>query len=454
MSFVGRFRSWGMTDRNVLEDHRQYRIIRPSEGAMMMLAWKAVRGLAAQDFAQGISVFAELCRRDRPTRAVIDARQLDQESPAVRWLRGEGEVDGEAYPQWWRRAVVPLYCEAGISTLTVATGDPNAPGRIASPEGVEFAIGYFYGPEAGDRVGALGFPSVRSMQMANLRKRRASNVDGEFFVDSTCIDCGTCRWMAPASFDERGGASRVYRQPAQDAQITAALRAAVACPVGAIGVGPTYSLATVAKRFPVEVEAGVFHCGFHHRSSFGAASYLIVRPQGNVLIDSPRFTAPLIKRLQDLGGVTTMFLTHRDDVGDHDKFADRFGCERILHEDDVTPATAGVERRIMGRKAQPIDDDLTVIPVPGHTKGSQCLLYRDRFLFTGDHLAWSRSMKQLYAFRGACWYDWRIQVDSMQHLAEHGFEHVLPGHGAPCRFDSRAMREEMKKCVAWMSAQI
>jgi len=40
----------------------------------------------------------------------------------------------------------------------------------------------------------------------------------------------------------------------------------------------------------------VFHCGFHSAASFGAASYLIVRPQSNVLVDSPRFAGPLVRR--------------------------------------------------------------------------------------------------------------------------------------------------------------
>lgn len=31
--------------------------------------------------------------------------------------------------------------------------------------------------------------------MAEIAKRLATNVSGEFFVDSTCIDCGTCRLM-------------------------------------------------------------------------------------------------------------------------------------------------------------------------------------------------------------------------------------------------------------------
>ncbi len=33
--------------------------------------------------------------------------------------------------------------------------------------------------------------------MAKLGNRRSENVQGDFYVDSSCIDCDTCRWMAP-----------------------------------------------------------------------------------------------------------------------------------------------------------------------------------------------------------------------------------------------------------------
>jgi hypothetical protein len=29
---------------------------------------------------------------------------------------------------------------------------------------------------------------------------RVGNVDGSFWVDSTCIDCDACRWIAPGTF--------------------------------------------------------------------------------------------------------------------------------------------------------------------------------------------------------------------------------------------------------------
>ena len=46
------------------------------------------------------------------------------------------------------------------------------------------------------------------------------------------------------------------------------------------------------------------------------------------------------------------------------------------------------EEVMEGTAARLFSPEFTIIPVPGHTAGSMCLLYRDRFLFTGDHLWW------------------------------------------------------------------
>ena len=44
-----------------------------------------------------------------------------------------------------------------------------------------------------------------------------------------------------------------------------------------------------------------------------------------------RYNPVLAKQLERLGGVRYMFLTHRDDVGDHERWAQHFGAQRILH---------------------------------------------------------------------------------------------------------------------------
>lgn len=132
-----------MKDGAVLADHAQYRIVRSLDEGSLLFDWKAAPGLSAADFAAGIAAFAKQCEAEKPKRAVIDARQLDQGSGAMRWLRGQSDTHPEPYAPWWLREIVPLYHAAGIASLTVATGDPNAPGAIEVPDGVTFAVGYF-----------------------------------------------------------------------------------------------------------------------------------------------------------------------------------------------------------------------------------------------------------------------------------------------------------------------
>src|SRR4249920_2968493 len=54
---------------------------------------------------------------------------------------------------------------------------------------------------------------VRSNVVALLERRLEENVVGEFFVDSSCIDCDACRQIAPRTFHDHGGQSSVYEQP-------------------------------------------------------------------------------------------------------------------------------------------------------------------------------------------------------------------------------------------------
>jgi glyoxylase-like metal-dependent hydrolase (beta-lactamase superfamily II) len=126
-----------------------------------------------------------------------------------------------------------------------------------------------------------------------------------------------------------------------------------------------------------------------------------------------------------------MFLTHRDDVADHEKFHKRFGCKRILHAGDITASTRKIEMPITGEQPVSLDADCLLIPTPGHTKGSMCLLYKNKFLFTGDHMAWDPDARKLIGFESACWYDWELTKKSLKKVMQYQFEWVLPGHDWP-----------------------
>ena len=288
--------------------------------------------------------------------------------------------------------------------------------------------------------------------MANRAQRLSTNAKGDFFVDSTCIDCDQCREIAPEVFGDGEGHASVLRQPDSGAALHNALRALVTCPVGAIGTEQRHALAPVVAGFPEPIAEDVYFCGFASPDSFGASSYLIVRPEGNVLVDSPRFAARLVRGMEGLGGVRWMFLSHVDDMADHAKFRRHFGCERIIHRREVRAATADIEWKLEGDQAQALGPNLVAIPTPGHTRGHTVLLYRNRFLFTGDHLWWSPVRKQLSASQTYCWHSWPKQIESMERLLDYRFEWVLPGHGQRHHSTAAEMRQSIAGCVGWMKA--
>ncbi len=289
--------------------------------------------------------------------------------------------------------------------------------------------------------------------MAHLQQRRSQNVSGDFYVDSTCIDCDTCRWMVPEVFHSDGGQSAVYHQPTSEAERLRSLQALLACPTASIGtVEKPKDIKEAQQSLPILVAENVYHCGYHAEDSFGAASYFIQRPEGNVLVDSPRFTPPLVKRIEEMGGIRYLYLTHRDDVADHQKYAEHFRCDRILHSDEINSGTRDVEIQLSGSEPFELAPDLLIIPVPGHTKGHTVLLYNNKFLFTGDHLAWSDELNQLVAFRRACWYSWSELTKSMHKLVNYSFEWVLPGHGHRYHADAKTMHQQLQQCITWMKS--
>jgi len=166
--------------------------------------------------------------------------------------------------------------------------------------------------------------------MADRAQSLPENLPGPFFVDATCIDCDTCRQLAPATFGETGEYSFVKLQPRTPQEERAALRALIACPTGSIGGGTTNGVRDAAGDFPMKLDGGVYYCGFNSRKSFGGNSYFVQYPDGNWLVDSPRFVEHLASRFAALGGIRYIFLTHRDDVADAEKYAARFSATRIF----------------------------------------------------------------------------------------------------------------------------
>ena len=288
--------------------------------------------------------------------------------------------------------------------------------------------------------------------MANLQLRLPENVPGDFFVDSTCIDCDTCSQLAPAIFRDHGDQCSVHHQPDTAEQTKLALMALVACPTGSIGTTAKHDAHIGIDAFPLRISDNVYFCGFTSESSFGGWSYLIKRPGGNVLIDSPRFASQLVKRIELMGGVERMLLTHKDDIAAHELLRNRFGSSRTMHKNDGA-ARLGIEEILDGEEPIKLDADFLAIPTPGHTRGHVVFLYKQKFLFTGDHLAWSPVRKTLTAFRSVAWYSWPEQIRSMEKLLSYNFEWVLPGHGDMHHDSLPKMKTHLEQCIAWMKTR-
>jgi glyoxylase-like metal-dependent hydrolase (beta-lactamase superfamily II)/ferredoxin len=283
--------------------------------------------------------------------------------------------------------------------------------------------------------------------LADPNKRLSTNVPGDFFVDATCINCDTCRQLAPDVFGERSDRSCVKDQPAGKADVRAATQALLACPTGSIGNMGKNIAREVMGDFPMFIDGDVYYCGFNSPKSFGGNSYFIKHDAGNWLVDAPKFLPQLVERFREFGGVSTIFLTHRDDVADADQYALEFGAKRIIHEEDAT-AQRDAEIKLTGYDTRTFGDDFVIIPTPGHTRGHCVLLYKNKYLFTGDHLAWERDQECLEAWEGVCWYDWGKQRQSLRRLEEFEFEWVLPGHGQRVNLPAGEMHSELEKLNA------
>jgi glyoxylase-like metal-dependent hydrolase (beta-lactamase superfamily II)/ferredoxin len=290
--------------------------------------------------------------------------------------------------------------------------------------------------------------------MANQDKRLDSNIAGNFYVDATCINCDTCRQLAPRSFEEIGEFSAVTTQPDSEESVHQAYQALLACPVGSIGTehSDKTALASAMASFPLHLEGGVFYCGFNSEKSFGANSFLVQHPDSNWLIDSPRYIKHLVEAFERLGGIAYIFLTHEDDVADAAKYAKHFGAKRIIHRADAE-AMPDAEWIVDGSDTIQLPPQFQLIPVPGHTAGSCALLYDERFLFTGDHLWWDSETRSLGAPKRLVWRSQAL-VNSIQKLLEYRFEWILAGHGDRIKLAHEEMQRQLRHLVEQRRAPV
>ncbi|MEU4118671.1 MBL fold metallo-hydrolase [Kitasatospora sp. NPDC028055] len=256
------------------------------------------------------------------------------------------------------------------------------------------------------------------------------NSSENWTVDDRCTNCDVARQLAPDLIRERDRKSELVRQPRDEAERRQLLAAAHACPTRSIrpGNGP---LDRATDPFPLALdETGeVLLLGHNSRQTAGATAYLCRRPDGWVMIDTPRWSEALAARYQALGPVTDVLLTHRDHAAHGRAYADRLGARLWIHEGDLA-AAPDADRVLRGTDPVEVSPGLVAHPFPGHTRGSVLYVADERYCFSGDSLYWSRTNRDIEVQEAVTWYSIEEQTASLERgLDALRFEWLLPGHG-------------------------
>ena len=270
---------------------------------------------------------------------------------------------------------------------------------------------------------------------------------GDWFVDTRCIRCDAARHWAPGLIGtDAGGCSFVARQPVTADDTAAMWRAAEACPTRSIG-----SRRPAAGRpprapdgvFPHPLAPGVLALGSNAMASFGAHSWLVIRPDGgNLMVDSPRYNRPLAAAADALGGVAHILLTHRDDVADADRWAQRYQARVWIGAADADAAPCATDLIEPGGTTL-IAPGALAIPAPGHTEGHMVYHIDHRHLFTGDTLHWNHRRGEPDVFPAQTFHSWAVLADTMDLLAGLPVRWLLPGHGMWRQFGAGEWRRQM-----------
>lgn len=164
-------------------------------------------------------------------------------------------------------------------------------------------------------------------------------------------------------------------------------------------------------------------------------------------IDAPSFHPDVTDWLDERGGLDLVLLTHRDDVADADRYADRYGAEVWIHEDDHAAAPFATNL-LHGLDEVEIAPALVAVPIPGHTRGSVAFVLEDDVLFSGDSLYWSRRRQDLAVHTAATWYSLDVQIESLERLnGSVSFARVLAGHGDRMRTTADDMHTRLTALV-------
>ena len=157
-----------------------------------------------------------------------------------------------------------------------------------------------------------------------------------------------------------------------------------------------------------------------------ARSFLLERPQGNLLVyNSPGLTTAA-NAIRAAGGASRLFINHGHEA--------MFGRPSVdvpvfVHERDREEIARSMQIAGTFIERHGLDDDFDVIPTPGHTPGTTSYLWNNgthRFLFTGDAL-WAQHGQWEVVVLGSS--DRAAYLNSLALIRELDFDVLVPWAG-------------------------
>jgi hypothetical protein len=152
-------------------------------------------------------------------------------------------------------------------------------------------------------------------------------------------------------------------------------------------------------------------------------AFLLRREQGNVLVYSTTGVDSGAAAIQDLGGLSRHYLNHRHEA----MFtSDRVGAPLFVHEAERRSVSRAYHVRATFTRRHVLDEDLELIPTPGHTSGATAYLWNGpehRMLFTGDTVYLDRGEWVAAVLESS---DRARYIESLELIRELDFDVLVP----------------------------
>ena len=157
--------------------------------------------------------------------------------------------------------------------------------------------------------------------------------------------------------------------------------------------------------------------------SLDIRAFLLRREAGNVLVYSVPGLDADAAAIEDLGGISRHYLNHRHEA----MFASSWVTAPLfVHEHERASVAGSYHVRGTFSRRHTFEDDLELIPTPGHTSGATALLWdsgEHRMLFTGDTIYLSDGEWVAAVLESS---DRAAYIESLELIRELDFDVLVP----------------------------